>query len=51
VPDSCYYCGSEICKVGYMTRMRETRKEHGMFGGKREPRRPREGEMVTFVLV
>jgi hypothetical protein len=49
--DSCYYFGSEIYKVGYMIKMMETRKEHGIFGGKREPRRPREGEMVTFRLV
>jgi hypothetical protein len=48
MPDSCYYCGSEICKVGYMTRIRETRKKHGIFGGKREPRGPREGERVRL---
>jgi hypothetical protein len=31
--------------------MRETRKERGIFGGKPETRRPREGERVTFRLV
>ena len=51
MPDSCYYCGSEICKVEHMTRKRETKKERGIFGGKRQTRRPREGERVTFRLV
>ena len=33
-----------------MTRMRRTRKEHGIFGGKREFRSPREGKGKAIPL-